>query len=35
MASPDEIAHIIVYLASDESAYATGANFIVDGGITL
>jgi NAD(P)-dependent dehydrogenase (short-subunit alcohol dehydrogenase family) len=35
MASPDEIAHIIVYLASDESAYATGANFIVDGGITI
>jgi NAD(P)-dependent dehydrogenase (short-subunit alcohol dehydrogenase family) len=35
MASPDEIAHICVYLASDESAYATGANFIVDGGITM
>jgi NAD(P)-dependent dehydrogenase (short-subunit alcohol dehydrogenase family) len=35
MASPEEIAHLIVYLASDESAYATGANFIVDGGITI
>ena len=35
MAEPDEIAHLCVYLASDESAYATGANFIVDGGITM
>jgi 2-keto-3-deoxy-L-fuconate dehydrogenase len=35
MAQPDEIAHLAVYLASDESAYATGANFIVDGGITI
>jgi NAD(P)-dependent dehydrogenase (short-subunit alcohol dehydrogenase family) len=35
MASADEMAHVCVYLASDESAYATGANFIVDGGITL
>lgn len=35
MAQPAEIAHLAVYLASDESAYATGANFIADGGITL
>src|SRR5690606_28226702 len=35
MAAPEEIAHLAVYLASDESAYATGANFIVDGGITM
>lgn len=35
MAQPDEIAHLCVYLASDESAYATGASFIVDGGITM
>ncbi len=35
MAQPEEMAHLCVYLASDESAYATGANFIADGGITL
>ena len=35
MAKPEEIAHLCVYLASDESAYATGANFTADGGITL
>jgi len=35
MAQPEEMAHLAVYLASDESAYATGANFIADGGITI
>jgi 2-keto-3-deoxy-L-fuconate dehydrogenase len=32
---PDEIAEIVVYLASEESAYATGQVFVVDGGITI
>jgi len=31
----EEIAAIAVYLASDESAYATGSVFVVDGGMTL
>jgi NAD(P)-dependent dehydrogenase (short-subunit alcohol dehydrogenase family) len=35
MARPEEMAYLAVYLASDESAYATGANFISDGGITI
>lgn len=32
---PEDIAAIAVYLASDESAFATGAEFRVDGGSTL
>jgi 3alpha(or 20beta)-hydroxysteroid dehydrogenase len=32
-AKPAEVSHLIVYLASDESSYSTGAEFIVDGGI--
>jgi NAD(P)-dependent dehydrogenase (short-subunit alcohol dehydrogenase family) len=29
---PSDIAHLCVYLASDESKFATGAEFVVDGG---
>jgi 3alpha(or 20beta)-hydroxysteroid dehydrogenase len=29
---PIDIAHFVLFLASDESAYATGAEFIIDGG---
>jgi len=32
---PEEIANVIVFLASDEASFVTGANFIVDGGISL
>ena len=31
---PEDLAGIYVYLASDESSYATGAEFVVDGGVT-
>ncbi|BBX59122.1 3-alpha-(or 20-beta)-hydroxysteroid dehydrogenase [Mycobacterium shottsii] len=31
-AEPMEVSNLIVYLASDESSYSTGAEFVVDGG---
>lgn len=31
---PDEIAHMVLLLASDEMRYATGAEFVIDGGMT-
>jgi len=35
MAQPEEIASLAVFLASDESAYATGAVHVIDGGFSL
>ena len=34
MATPEDIAYGVLYLASDESAYVTGAELIIDGGWT-
>ncbi len=35
LGKPEEIAAIAVYLASDEAAFATGGEFVVDGGSSL
>lgn len=35
MGEPEDIAHLIVYLSSDESKFATGAAFVVDGGLSM
>jgi NAD(P)-dependent dehydrogenase (short-subunit alcohol dehydrogenase family) len=34
-ASPQEIANAVVFLASDESAFMTGATVAVDGGLSI
>jgi 3alpha(or 20beta)-hydroxysteroid dehydrogenase len=34
-ATPDEIAALFAYLASDEAAYVTGAAYLIDGGATI
>lgn len=34
MGDSDDIAHMVVYLASDESTFVTGAEMVVDGGYT-
>ena len=33
-ATADDVANLAMFLASDESSYCTGSEFIVDGGMT-
>jgi 2-keto-3-deoxy-L-fuconate dehydrogenase len=35
LASAEEVAHLVVYLASDESTFVTGQGIVIDGGWML
>ena len=35
LGTAEEVAHIAIYLASDESGFTTGQSFFVDGGFAL
>jgi glucose 1-dehydrogenase len=33
MGTPEDVAGLALYLASDDGAYCTGSTFIIDGGL--
>jgi NAD(P)-dependent dehydrogenase (short-subunit alcohol dehydrogenase family) len=34
LGTPEDVAYVVLYLASDESKYMTGAELVIDGGFT-